>query len=101
MRWTHENAKQTYRGQCPACAQAGRNGWPYICGQALPGGPYSYTEAQWHAYHAPLVPDAEWLAYHGFHVTRKGELDDRYSHAEPWCEGPAEISRRLTREGLR
>lgn len=78
-RWTIENARQTYHGECPACAQTG--GFPYICGEALPNGPIKHTRESWHAYHVPLTTDAEWLAAHAFHVTKRGELD----HAEPAC----------------
>lgn len=83
-RHTHENAKQTYRGQCPACAQAGRKGWPYVCGEALPDGPRVYTREQWHAYHAPLTTDAEWLASYSFWFTSDGKrLSESHNHCEP------------------
>lgn len=67
-RWTHENARQTYGGQCPACKQ---------------GKPESMTLEKWHAYHVPLVTDQEWLAAHAFYVTKAGKLDARRHHAEP------------------
>ena len=82
-RWTHENAQQTYGGRCPACAQVSH--WPYVCGQALPDGPHVYTQEQWHAYHSPLISDAEWLAAHSFAVTKYGRLDERQKFAEPAC----------------
>lgn len=67
-RWTHENARQTFRGECPACAQ---------------GAPESMTKEQWHAYHAPLVSDAQWLADHAFYVNNDGSLDQRRGYCEP------------------
>ncbi len=79
-RWTHENARQTYGGRCPGCAQAAP--FPMICGQALPHGPISYTEAAWHAYHMPLTSDAAWLAAHAFAVNKDGQsLNRRQSYA--------------------
>ena len=82
-RWTLENQEQTYRGKCPACSQAGRNGWPYVCGEDLPEGPYSYTREQWHAYHKPLQTDAQFLAEHAFYFTKDGRLSEKHHHCEP------------------
>lgn len=65
-RWTHENAQQTYGGKCPACEQSSRR-----------YGNGSMTRTQWHAYHAPLISDAEWLESTAFTVTKTGELDER------------------------
>lgn len=70
-RWTHENARQTYKGRCPACAQAAP--FPYVCGQKLPDGPKVYTEAQWHAFHAPIRTDEQWLCEHAFRVSADGK----------------------------
>lgn len=64
-RWTHENARQTYHGQCPACAQA------------------SHHLPDWHQRHAALVSDDEWLAAHAFYITERGMLAKRPGCAEP------------------
>lgn len=81
-RWTHENARQTYRGLCPACEQAFRGGALYTCGEALRDGPVTYTSEQWHAYHKPLQTDEQFLAEHAFKFTNDGvRLTGRY--AEP------------------
>jgi hypothetical protein len=69
-RWTHENAKQTYGGRCPACVQRAPD-------------PLEVNGVPWHEYHVPLVSDAEWLAAHAFYVTRDGRLSSRHNHAEP------------------
>jgi hypothetical protein len=82
-RWTVENAKQTYRGNCPGCEQA--KPFPYVCGEALPDGPHTYTREQWHAYHVPLTTDVQWLKEHAFKVNKRGELDQRQGHALPAC----------------
>jgi hypothetical protein len=79
-RWTHENAKQSYGGRCPACEQVAP--FPYVCGKALPDGPKVYTRQQWHAYHKPLTSDAQWLADHAFYVNVNGELSEKHSHCE-------------------
>lgn len=65
-RWTHENARQSYRGECPACAQS----------------PDRPREA-WHAYHLPLISDQEWLRAHAFRVTKSQRLDQRSRWALP------------------
>jgi hypothetical protein len=81
-RWTVENAQQTYAGRCPACEQSAP--YPMTCGEALPDGPRTYTREEWHAYHAPLTTDAEWIAAHAFHFTRDGtRLMQNQRHAEP------------------
>lgn len=81
-RWTFENARQTYGGQCPGCEQSGT--FPRL---AAPKGKIGrrMTREEWHAYHAPLVSDAEWLNAHAFHVTAKGELSEHHHFAEPAC----------------
>jgi len=78
-RWTVENSKQTYSGECPACVQV--EPFPYICGQDLPDGPVTHTRESWHAYHAPLETDAVWLSKHAFYVNRNGMLA-----SEDFCE---------------
>ena len=74
-RWTIENARQTYGGRCPACAQ---HTGP---GEIVPPG--QTTPIPWHVYHAPLTTDLAWLRAHAFAVTRGGELDGRVRHAAP------------------
>lgn len=71
-RWTHENAKQTYGGGCPACIQHRQ------C-----GGSVSVDGKPWHEYHVPLVTDQEWLREHAFYVTAAGGLSARHNHCEP------------------
>jgi len=84
-RHTIENAKA--RGvDCVNCADIGR--WPYVAGQALPGGPTVYTRAEWHHYHTTHgsvhTTDAKWLATHAFHFTKDGQrLMARPRYAEP------------------
>jgi len=70
-RWTHENAKQTYNGRCPACVQ-----------QRQCGGDMVVDGKPWHEYHVPLVTDQEWLREHAFHVTVNGRLSARHKHCE-------------------
>ena len=65
-RWTHENAKQTYGGRCPACEQSTNA---------------AMSREAWHAYHAPMVSDTEWLAAHSFVTRKDGSLDNRYKMA--------------------
>lgn len=79
-RWTHENAQQTYGGKCPACEQAKRNG---VVTTGTKDAPKIWPISEWHAYHAPLTTDAEWLKEHAFYVKRDGGLDSRRKHAEP------------------
>ena len=67
-RWTVENARQTYQGRCPACAQ---------------GAPTGMTEPQWHAHHMPLTTDAEWIAAHAFYFVKDGS---RLAANRPRCE---------------
>lgn len=84
-RWTIENARQTYEGACPACAQStriGPSGEPIVL-TGVPGQYRVWTVAEWHAYHVPLTTDREWLAAHAFAVTRTGQLDRRSRHAHP------------------
>jgi hypothetical protein len=86
-RWTHENAKQTYGGDCPACRQATRDG-QITTGVKNPGlmeRPLQvWTRAEWHAYHMPLTTDAEWINAHSFHFTADGSrLMANRHHAEP------------------
>ena len=84
-RHTVENA--VARGvDCVNCANI--PSWPYEAGQALPGGPYTFTRDQWHAYHtsrgAQVVTDAEWLAVHAFHFTKDGSrlmVNRRYAES--------------------
>ncbi len=86
-RWTHENAKQTYNGECPGCMQSTRNGQivtgvkkPGICQTPLK----VWTREEWHAYHVPLTTDNEWLKRHAFHFTKDGSrLSEKHHHAEP------------------
>jgi hypothetical protein len=66
-RWTFENAQQTYGGKCPACQQ-GRPGIGVV---------------EWHAHHAKLIPDREWLFLHAFHFTKDGTKLMIRRHAEP------------------
>lgn len=84
-RGTHENARQTYGGKCPKCAQATdpRTGL-IITGDGRKGRPplKRWTVAEWHKYHVPLISDAEWLKQHGFYVTKAGVLDARRKRAE-------------------
>ncbi len=79
-RWTHENARQTYGGKCPGCAQAGN-----LPRHTAPKGKLGrrYTLAEWHAHHTPLVSDAQWMSEHSFHVTAEGKLSERHHYAEP------------------
>jgi hypothetical protein len=86
-RWTHENARQTYGGQCPGCVQSTRGG-QIVTGVKHPRAGETplkvWTRAEWHAYHVSLQTDAEWLAAHAFHFVRDGsKLDARRRHAEP------------------
>lgn len=39
----------------------------------------------------PLISDDQWLKEHAFHVTRSGDLDARYRHAEPAFLCPSSI----------
>ena len=71
-RWTHENAKQTYGGRCPACEQ-----------RRLTGGTDDVNGVPWHDYHQPLTTDAEWLAAHAFYVTKKGKFARNRHFAQP------------------
>jgi len=71
-RWTHENARRTYGGRCPACVQ-----------QEQCGGEIVVSGKPWHDYHVPLMTDAEWLRNHAFHITVQGQLSRRYSYCEP------------------
>jgi hypothetical protein len=86
-RWTHENAKQSYGGQCPACAQATRGG-QIITGVNNPGINESplkaWTKKEWHAHHAPLTTDELWVKAHAFHFVADGSrLMENRKHAEP------------------
>jgi hypothetical protein len=85
-RWTVENADRTYGGKCPGCEQATRGG-RIVTGVENPGPAErplkEWTRDEWHAYHAPLVTDAEWLRKYKFGVTKGGELDQRQQYAEP------------------
>lgn len=80
-RWTHENAKQTYQGRCPACVQSGGDHEVVLPpGQAGAG----EVRKRWHDQHLPMVSDREWLAAHAFHFVKDGSrLHGRYQHAEP------------------
>jgi hypothetical protein len=72
-RWTHENARQNYRGQCPGCVQNRR-----------PASRRQMSETEWHAHHLPLISDEQWLAEHAFHFTADGSrLARNRQHAEP------------------
>jgi hypothetical protein len=78
-RWTHENAKQTYGGKCPGCEQAANGG--HIVTGGAPGFPKKvWTREEWHAYHIPLVSDAEWLASTSFAVNEDGTLSNKVNH---------------------
>lgn len=83
-RWTHENARQTYGGKCPACEQSRGTcrGVPLMkVGPTQDLRPY--TREEWHAYHKPLISDAEWLAGYAFHFTNDGSrLHGRRRFAE-------------------
>lgn len=76
-RWTHENARQSYSGRCPACVQRER------CGQLSTVTLSDGQIVNWHDYHMPLQSDEDWLRAHAFHVTRGGRLDADASHCEP------------------
>ena len=72
-RWTVENTRQTYGGKCPACVQNRRI---VERDQAL--------GVSWHARHAPLTTDQEWLAAHAFHFLKDGSrLSGRTRYAVP------------------
>jgi hypothetical protein len=71
-RWTHENARQSYQGQCPGCVQRRQ------CGGAA-----KINGMPWHQYHAPLASDEQWLADHAFYITVDGRLARRPSRCEP------------------
>lgn len=79
-RWTHENAKQTYRGNCPGCEQSAP--FPMTTGSKEHGFK-TWTRDAWHAYHKPLTTDQDWLKAHAFHVTKLGRLNERKHYAEP------------------
>jgi hypothetical protein len=79
-RWTHENAQQTYGGKCPGCEQSTRGGY-IVTGPA--DAPKAWTRAEWHAYHAPLTSDAEWLSRYAFHFTKDGSRLKAPRYAEP------------------
>lgn len=78
-RWTEENRHQTYRGECPGCAQMG--GFPCVTGSK--GARKVWERAEWHAYHVPLTTDAAWLADHAFHFLADGSRLAGKQHAEP------------------
>ena|SRR6266540_5307024 len=72
-RWTHENARQSYRGECPACVQrARRKGSKIVSG--IP----------WHDFHVALTSDREWLADHSFWITNSGRLAKSRHRASTW-----------------
>jgi hypothetical protein len=85
-RWTHENASQTYGGRCPGCVQARHEG-RIVTGVENPGPAEKpvrvWAEAEWHAYHTPLVSDEQWLREHAFAVNKDGTLSEKQSYAEP------------------
>ena len=81
-RWTHENARQSYGGKCPACEQAGRKGRIETGGAE--GFPLKvWTREGWHAYHAPIVSDEQWLSTHAFHIDQSGHISAKHPHCEP------------------
>ncbi len=72
-RWTIENARQSYGGQCPGCVQ-----------QHQCGGSMEVNGKPWHEYHVPLTTDSEWLKRYAFHFTKDGKrLMANHHHAEP------------------
>ena len=71
-RWTFENARQSYKGQCPGRVQ-----------QRQCGGAMVVQGTPLHLYHRPLVSDEQWLAEHAFYVTKDGRLAARPSRCEP------------------
>jgi len=71
-RWTHDNARQTYNGRCPACVQ-----------QRQCGGNMTVEGKPWHECHVALVTDDEWLREHAFYVTTTGTLSARHRRCEP------------------
>lgn len=82
-RWTVENAHQTYGGKCPGCEQSAP--FPLVTGTrgSATTPERTWTRAEWHAYHAPLTTDAEWIAAHAFHFVKDGSrLHGRYRHCE-------------------
>jgi hypothetical protein len=81
QRWTHENARQTYGGRCPGCVQSGP--FPGVL-RGQPSDGRVWTEAEWHAYHVPLMSDAAWVAAHAFEFLKDGSrLSTRAHHARP------------------
>lgn len=87
-RHTTENARQTYGGRCPNCAQSVRNGVVVTGSKRGPVPLQVRTEAEWHAYHtskgADLISDEEWLRRHAFHFIADGSrLNARKHYAEP------------------
>jgi hypothetical protein len=76
-RHTHENARQTYQGRCPACvqqAQCGGNMEAERDGVVIP----------WHEYHVPLKTDEEWLAVYAFEFVKDGSrLSSRRTSCVP------------------
>lgn len=77
-RHTHENARQTYGGRCPACVQQRQ------CGGAMMLATADGRVIPWHEYHAPLQTDDEWLAGHAFHFVKDGTRpSEQHRCAEP------------------
>lgn len=58
------------------CANCAQNKYPLTTGQALPDGPHTWTQPEWHAYHVAhggvSVTDAQWVDAHAFHFTKDG-----------------------------
>ena len=71
-RWTHENANQTYGGECPACAQ-----------QRQCGGAMEVDGHPWHEHHLPLMSDDAWVRDHAFYFVKDGSRLMEKRHAEP------------------
>lgn len=87
-RHTHENARQSYGGRCPNCAQSTHGGRIITGSRRGPVPLREWTPDEWHAYHtshgAPLQTDAAWLEAHAFHFVKDGSrLSARHNRAEP------------------
>jgi len=73
-RWTHEAGRRWYGGQCPACAQSPH---PFKPGRNFTEAGKrgaAMSQAEWHAYHAPVVSDDEWVRQHAFNFNKDGTL---------------------------
>jgi hypothetical protein len=76
LRQTHENAKRSYFGQCPACVQN-----RLCCGSEFVV--VDGIEIAWHDCHKPLQTDEEWLKDSSFHFVKDGS---RLISNRKYCE---------------